>query len=285
MSESATPDAVPTVTLRAGSGTVRIPQLGFGVWQVPDEGAAAAVSTALEVGYRSIDTAMIYGNEEGVGTALAGSDVPRDQLFITTKVWNSDQGHQATIDALDVSLGKLGLDHVDMYLIHWPVPAKDTYVETWKALLELRDAGKIRVAGVCNFEIEHLERAHAETGEYPALNQIELHPWLQQRQLREFSSAHGIATEAWSPLGQGGGVLTEPVIVKIAERLGVTPAQVVLRWHLQLGNVVIPKSVTPERIQSNFDVFGFELTGEDMQAIAGLDQGKRLGPDPMEFDA
>ncbi|YAL82578.1 aldo/keto reductase [Dermacoccaceae bacterium W4C1] len=274
---------VPTVTLRAGSGTVSIPQLGFGVWQVEDDQATEAVAEALRVGYRSIDTAMIYGNEAGVGRALAASEVPTDDLFITTKLWNSDQGHSSALEALDASLERLGLDSVDMYLIHWPVPSRDTYVEAWKAVLEAREAGKIRVAGVCNFEIEHLERLQKETGELPALNQIELHPWLQQKPLREFHAAHGIVTEAWSPLGQGGDVLAEPVIVQIAERLGVSPAQVILRWHLQLENVVIPKSVTPERIASNFDVFGFELTGEDMQAIAGLDKGKRLGPDPMEF--
>lgn len=261
-----------------------MPQLGFGVWQVPDEGASDAVQTALSTGYRSIDTAAIYGNERGVGAALAATDVPREDIFLTTKVRNSEQGHDTTIAAMDASLEKLGVDQVDLYLIHWPTPEHDTYVETWKALLELRDAGKARAVGVCNFEPEHLQRLLDETGELPAINQVELHPRLQQRELREFHAKHGILTEAWSPLGQGGDILADPVITQIAERLGSTPAQVILRWHLQIGNVVIPKSVTPERIAQNFDVFGFELTDEDLTAIEGLDSGARLGPDPREMN-
>lgn len=282
MAETNTP--VPAVALRAGSGTVEIPQLGYGVWQVPDAEAAEAVTSALDAGYRSVDTAAIYGNEAGVGQALADTDLARDEIFVTTKVWNDDQGTDATRAALDTSLGKLGLDAVDLYLIHWPVPAKDAYVDTWKTLLALREEGKTRAAGVCNFEVEHLQRLQEETGELPALNQIELHPYLQQRELREFHQANDIRTEAWSPLGQGGEVLQDSVITGIADRLGVTPAQVVLRWHLQIGNVVIPKSVTPERIKSNFDVFGFELTDEDLKAIEGLDRGERLGPDPKTFN-
>lgn len=261
-----------------------MPQLGFGVWQVPDEGASDAVQAALTAGYRSIDTAAIYGNEAGVGAALAATDVPRDEIFLTTKVWNDNQGREKTLAAMETSLEKLGLDQVDLYLIHWPTPAHDTYVETWKALLELRDAGKARAVGVCNFEPEHLQRLLDETGELPAINQIELHPRLQQRELREFHAKHEILTEAWSPLGQGGDILKDPVIVEIAERVGRTPAQVILRWHLQIGNVVIPKSVTPSRIAENFDVFDFELTDADLAAIEQLDSGDRLGPNPNEMN-
>ncbi|WP_018155261.1 aldo/keto reductase [Demetria terragena] len=275
---------VPLVDLRTGSGTTPLPQLGFGVWQVPDEGASDAVQAALTAGYRSIDTAAIYGNEAGVGAALAATDVPRDEIFLTTKVWNDNQGREKTLAAMETSLEKLGLDQVDLYLIHWPTPAHDTYVETWKALLELRDAGKARAVGVCNFEPEHLQRLLDETGELPAINQIELHPRLQQRELREFHAKHEILTEAWSPLGQGGDILKDPVIVEIAERVGRTPAQVILRWHLQIGNVVIPKSVTPSRIAENFDVFDFELTDADLAAIEQLDSGDRLGPNPNEMN-
>jgi 2,5-diketo-D-gluconate reductase A len=261
-----------------------MPQLGFGVWQVPDDEASEAVQTALASGYRSIDTAAIYGNEDGVGAALAATDVPREEIFLTTKVWNKDQGRDATLAAMETSLGKLGLDQVDLYLIHWPTPQRDRYVETWKALLELRDAGKARAVGVCNFEPEHLQRLLDETGELPAINQVELHPRLQQRELRAFHAEHDIRTEAWSPLGQGGDVLAEPAIVKIADRVGKSPAQVILRWHLQLGNVVIPKSVTPSRIAENFDVFDFGLTDEDLAAIEALDSGARLGSHPNDFN-
>lgn len=280
MADSTT--TVPTLDLRAGSGTIQVPQLGFGVWQVPDDDATPAVRSALESGYRSVDTAAIYGNEAGVGAALASTDVPREEIFLTTKVWNDDQGRSAPRAALDTSLGKLGVEYVDLYLIHWPAPAQDRYVDTWKALLELRDAGKTRAVGVCNFEPEHLQRLLDETGELPAINQVELHPRLQQRELRAFHEQHGILTEAWSPLGQGGEVLGEASIVQIAERLGRTPAQVILRWHLQSGNVVIPKSVTPSRIAQNFDVFGFELTDADLAAIEALDNGGRLGPHPND---
>src|SRR6478609_9810429 len=233
--------SVPNVTLTAGNSTVDIPQLGFGVWQVPDDGATAAVTTALEVGYRSIDTARIYDNEAGVGRALAATDVSRDEIFLTTKVWNDDQGYDQTLRAFDASAKRLGVDYVDLYLIHWPTPAKDAYVDTWKALLQLRADGRIRAAGVCNFQPAHLRRLLDETGEAPAINQVELHPFLQQQELRRFLADHGIATEAWSPLASGG-LLSDPVIAGIAQRLSRTPAQVILRWHLELGNVVIPKS-------------------------------------------
>lgn len=272
---------VPPIILNNG---VEMPQLGFGVWQVPDDEAEAAVTTALEAGYRSIDTAAIYGNEEGTGKAIAASGVPREELFVTTKLWNSDQGHDATLRAFDTSLEKLGLDHVDLYLIHWPMPSKDTYVDTYKAFEKIQADGRAKSIGVSNFLPEHLERLISETSVVPAVNQIELHPHLQQRASREFHAEQGIATEAWSPLGQGKGLLDVPAIVAIARKHGRTPAQIVLRWHIQLGNVVIPKSVTPSRIKENIDVFDFELDPEDMAAISALNEDRRLGPDPATFD-
>lgn len=267
---------VPTVTLNNG---VTIPQLGFGVFQVPDDETTAAVAGALEAGYRSIDTAAVYGNEAGVGRALAESGLAREELFVTTKLWNADQGYDSTLAAFDASLAKLGLDHVDLYLIHWPTPARDLYVGTWRALEKLLADGRIRAAGVSNFQPAHLRRLREESSLVPAVNQIELHPGLQQGELRAAHTEHGIATEAWSPLAQGA-VLGDEAITSLAERHGKTPAQVVLRWHLQLGNVVIPKSVTPARIRQNIDVFDFELSASDMDAIAGLDRGMRTGPDP-----
>jgi 2,5-diketo-D-gluconate reductase A len=276
--------SVPHVSLSAGSTTIDIPQLGFGVWQVPDADVTDAVTTALEVGYRSIDTAAAYENEDGVGRALARTDVPREEIFLTTKVWNDQQGYDATLRAFDASAKRLGQEVVDLYLIHWPVPAKDAYVDTWRALLELRSQGRIRAAGVCNFQPAHLQRLLDETGELPALNQIELHPRLQQRELRAFHAQHGIVTEDWSPLASGGDLLEDPVITGIAQRLSRTPAQVVLRWHVQLGHVVIPKSVTPSRIAENFQVFDFELEPGDLEAIEGMDRGERTGPDPDTFN-
>lgn len=268
---------VPFITLNNG---VRMPQLGFGVWQVPDDEATAAVSTALEAGYRSIDTAAIYGNEEGTGKALAASGVPREELFVTTKLWNSEQGFDKALAAFDDSLAKLGLDYVDLYLIHWPTPARDLYTDTWRALEKIFADGRAKAIGVSNFNPEHLRRVLAEGSVVPAVNQVELHPDFAQAPLRAFHAEHGIATEAWSPLGQGKGLLDEPVIGTIAERHGRTAAQVVLRWHLQLGNVVIPKSVTPSRIRENIDVFDFELTDADLAALAGLDTGNRIGSAP-----
>ena len=276
--------SVPHVSLSAGSTTIDIPQLGFGVWQVPDAEVTDAVTTALEVGYRSIDTAAAYENEDGVGRALARTDVPREEIFLTTKVWNDQQGYDATLRAFDASAKRLGQEVVDLYLIHWPVPAKDAYVDTWRALLELRTQGRIRAAGVCNFQPAHLQRLLDETGELPALNQIELHPRLQQRELRAFHDEHGIVTEDWSPLASGGDLLKDPVVTGIAQRLSRTPAQVVLRWHVQLGHVVIPKSVTPSRIAENFQIFDFELQPEDLAAIEGMDRGERTGPDPDTFN-
>ncbi|WP_030607595.1 aldo/keto reductase [Streptomyces sclerotialus] len=272
--------SVPNVTLNNG---VAMPQLGFGVFQVPDDETTAAVTSALEAGYRSIDTAAVYGNEAGVGRALASSGIAREDLFVTTKLWNEDQGYDATLAAFDASLAKLGLDHVDLYLIHWPAPARDRYLDTWRAFEKLLADGRIRAIGVSNFQPAHLRRLLDASGIVPAVNQVELHPGLQQSELRAFHAEHGIATEAWSPLAQGA-LLKDEAITAIAERHGKSPAQVVLRWHLQIGNVVIPKSVTPARIRENLDVFDFVLTDADIDAITALDQGLRTGPDPDTFN-
>ncbi|MFJ6695071.1 aldo/keto reductase [Streptomyces sp. NPDC091272] len=273
---------VPSLTLNNG---VEMPQLGFGVWQVPDEEATAAVSTALEAGYRSIDTAAVYHNEEGTGRALASSGIARDELFVTTKLWNDMQGYDSALRAFDTSLGKLGLDYVDLYLIHWPAPGQGAFVDTFRAFEKILADGRARAIGVSNFLPEHLETLLAETSVVPAVNQIELHPQLQQGELRTFHAGRSIATEAWSPLGQGKGLLEVPTVVAVARKHGKTPAQAVLRWHLQLGNVVIPKSVTPSRIAENIDVFDFELDADDMAAFAALDEGKRLGSDPAVVGA
>jgi len=272
--------SVPDITLNNG---VTMPQLGFGVFQVPEEETEAAVTTALEAGYRSIDTAAVYGNEAGVGRAVAASGLRREELFVTTKLWNEQQGYDSALAAFDASLSKLGLDYVDLYLIHWPTPARDRYPDTWRAFEKLLADGRVRAIGVSNFQPAHLQRLIDHFGVVPAVNQIELHPGLQQKELREFHARHGIVTEAWSPLAQGA-LLTEEAITRIAERHGRTPAQVVLRWHLQLGNVVIPKSVTPERIRQNIEVFDFALSDEDIDAITALDRGMRTGPDPDTFN-
>ncbi|WP_243725748.1 aldo/keto reductase [Actinomadura rubrisoli] len=262
-----------------------MPQLGFGVFQVPDDEAESAVATALENGYRSIDTASAYQNEEGTGRALRGSGVPREELFVTTKLWNTEQGHDNALRAFDASLGRLGLDYLDLYLIHWPMPARGTYVETWRALEKLKADGRVRSIGVSNFTVETLQRLLDETDVVPVINQVELHPYFQQPGLRTFHREHGIHTEAWAPLGQGHGLLEDPALARIAQAHDRTPAQVALRWNLQLGNVVIPKSVTPSRIAENIDVFDFDLGPSDMAAIGELDKGTRFGPDPATFDA
>jgi 2,5-diketo-D-gluconate reductase A len=274
---------VPSLPLNTGAA---IPQLGFGVFQVdPGDATRDAVATALQAGYRSIDTAAAYRNEESVGEAISASGLARDELFVTTKLWNSDQGREPALAAFDQSLERLGLDYVDLYLIHWPVPSADRYVETWKALEQIHADGRARAIGVSNFQVAHLQRLLTETDVVPALNQIELHPLLQQAELRAFHAEHGILTEAWSPLAQGGDLLEHPLFVALGERHGKNAAQVILRWHVQLGNVVIPKSVTPERIASNLDVFDFELSDDEMAQITALDAGGRLGPDPDAFSA
>ncbi|WP_410642808.1 aldo/keto reductase [Amycolatopsis sp. lyj-346] len=270
---------VPALELNNG---VRIPQLGFGVFQIPPEETAQAVRTALETGYRHIDAAQLYRNETGVAAGIAESGVAREDVFVTTKLANDAHGHDNAITALEGSLRRLGFDYVDLYLIHWPLPAKDNYVRTWQGFEDILRAGKARAIGVSNFQPAHLDRLAGETSLVPAVNQIELHPALQQAQLREYHRAHGIATEAWSPLAQAG-VLGDPVLTGLAEKHGRTPAQVVLRWHVQLGNIVIPKSASPGRMRQNIDVFGFELDDEDLTAIGGLDEGRRTGPDPDAF--
>lgn len=258
-----------------------IPQVGLGVWRTPNETAVTAVQTALEAGYRHVDTAAIYGNEEGVGEGLKQSGVPREEVFVTTKLWNEDQGFDSTLRACEASLDRLGVAYVDLYLIHWPAPRKDRYLDTWKAFVRLKEEGRVRSIGVSNFEAEHLDRIIDATGVVPVLNQIELHPRFQQRALREIHAARGIATQSWSPLGQGQ-LLEDPVITGIAARHGRTPAQIIIRWHIDKGLIVIPKSVTPSRIRQNFDVFGFSLSADDVAAIDALDSADgRIGPNPM----
>jgi 2,5-diketo-D-gluconate reductase A len=274
-----TTDRVPVVTLRP---EVEIPQLGFGVFQVPPRETEEVVARALVAGYRHLDTAAAYRNEGPVGQAIHASGIPREEIFVTTKCWNDDHGHKEAKRACKASLERLELEHIDLYLIHWPVPAHDLYVETWQAFIELQAEGLVRAIGVSNFQPAHLERIVAETGVVPALNQVELHPYFQQAGLRHEHDELEIVTEAWSPLGQGL-ELEDPTIVAIAEAHGKTPAQAIIRWHLQLGNVVIPKSVTPARIEENFDVFDFELSPEQLEAIRELDAGRRIGPDPDTF--
>ncbi|WSJ19796.1 aldo/keto reductase [Nocardia sp. NBC_01327] len=259
-----------------------MPKLGYGVFKVAAEEAVDAVAAALQVGYRSIDTAAIYGNESEVGSALRESGLPRDELFVTTKLWNSNQGYDSTLRAFDESMKRLELDRLDLYLIHWPIAEAGLYVDSFRALQALKAQGRVTSIGVSNFTRANLERVIAETGEAPTVNQIELHPYLPQTELRAFHSEHGIITEAWSPLGRGA-ELEDPVIAAIAGETGRTAAQVILRWHMQLGNVAIPKSVTPSRIAENFEVFDFELTDEQLSRINSLDNGTRIGPDPDAF--
>jgi 2,5-diketo-D-gluconate reductase A len=269
---------VETTVLNSGAV---MPRMGFGC-MIPQADTTEAVARAIEVGYRSLDTASEYGNEVEAGRAIAAADVPRDELFVTTKLWNTDHGREKTLRAFDASLDALGLEHVDLYLIHWPVPAWDLYVETWRALVELQQDGRARAIGVSNFQIPHLERIVEATGVVPAVNQIELHPLLQQGELRAFHAHTGIVTEAWSPLAQGV-ALSPPTVRELAERHERSPGQIVLRWHLQLGSVAIPKSVTPQRIAENFDVLDFELDEHEMDRLQALDADTRTGPHPDTF--
>jgi 2,5-diketo-D-gluconate reductase A len=270
---------IPSITL---NDSHTIPQLGFGVFQVPPEETVDAAVHALRSGYRHIDTAALYGNEAEVAEAIERAGLDREAVFVTTKVWNDDQGRERTRRALERSLNQLGFDYVDLYLIHWPAPSQDLYVETWETLIELRDEGRTRSIGVSNFQVDHLERIGEATSVVPVLNQVELHPRLQLAELRSFHAEHAIATEAWSPLGRGR-ILDDPVINGIAESIGRTPAQVVLRWHVQLGNIVIPRSVNPSRIEENSRIFDFELDEDALRTIEQLDEGERIGPDPATF--
>jgi len=272
-------EQIPLIPLRGG---VEIPQLGFGVFQIPPADTADITTRALLAGYRHIDTAAAYGNEAEVGQAVHAAGLQRDDVFVTTKCFNDHHGYEQATRALKESLGRLEMEHVDLYLIHWPVPATDLYVETWQAFIDLQKAGLARAIGVSNFQPAHLERIIRETGVTPAVNQVELHPHFQQAGLRHEHEELDIVTEAWSPLAQGR-VLKEPVLVELGKAHGKTPGQVVLRWHLQLGNVVFPKTATPERIEENLDVFDFHLSADEMAAIADLDTGERGGPDPDTF--
>ena len=272
--------AVPTLPLNDGR---RIQQIGDGGGQLSDAQAPDLVGRALQAGYRLIDTAAAYGNEAGVGQGIRDAPVPRDEVFLTTKLWNDRQGRDATRQAFDESLKRLGQDYVDLYLIHWPCPQRRLFVESWKAMIQIRDEGRAKSIGVSNFTPEHIATLIGETGVTPAVNQIELHPHFQRSEPRADDARHGIVTEAWSPLGQGK-ELNDPVIVAIAKAHGKSPAQVVLRWHTQIGFVAIPKTAKPERIVENIAVFDFTLTEQDMAQIAALDRPDgRIGPDPATF--
>lgn len=271
----------PTIKLNNG---IQLPQIGFGVYKIEDGiEVEQAVGTAFKAGYRSVDTATIYRNEEGVGRAIAYSGIPREELFITTKLWNDDQGYDETLQAFDKSLELLGLDYIDLYLVHWPVPGKNKIADTWRAMEKLYADGKTRAIGVCNFKPNHLEDLLSNAQVVPAINQIELHPKLTQLETRQYCQEKGIAVESWSPLMQGGELLQDNTITGIANTHGKEPAQVILRWHIQSGLIVIPKSVTPERIHSNINIFNFELSDDEMQRINNLNQNKRIGPDPDTF--
>lgn len=268
------------MTLNDGNS---IPRLGFGVYQIPPADTEQAVATALQAGYRHVDTAALYGNEREVGRAITASGLPREQVYLVTKLWNDGQGYDTTLTAFDASMDRLGQDYLDLYLIHWPLPAHGKFVDTFRAFAHLRDQGRIRSIGVSNFEPEHLKMLIDGTGMVPVINQIELHPQFSQAELREVHARLGIATEAWAPLGQGS-LLSHPTVTSVADGCGRTPAQVLIRWNIQLGNIVIPKSTHPARIVSNFDVFDFELGTTDMTALSSLDSGARLGPDPRTFN-
>jgi 2,5-diketo-D-gluconate reductase A len=271
---------IPSLMLNNGTS---IPQLGFGVFQIEPENTRQAVLTALETGYRHIDTAEMYGNEKEVGQAVRDSGLPREEVFVTSKLNNGFHAHDAALTAFDRSLEDLGFDYLDLFLIHWPLPGIGDFTETWQALEEIHRSGRAKAIGVSNFNPRHLQRLAQTSATVPAVNQIEVHPYLAQDHLRTYGTDRGIATEAWSPIAQGK-VLDDPVITAIAERLERTPAQVTLRWHVQRGDIVFPKSVTPARIEENFRIFDFELTPGDMAEITALDRGERTGPDPDTFN-
>lgn len=273
---------MPTTPHLPLSDDASLPQLGLGMWRVPDAAAASLVRDAVDIGYRLFDTAWVYFNEKGTGEGLRNAAIPREQLFLTTKLWNKHQGFDSTLQAFDTSLEILGLDYVDLYLMHWPAPALDRYVDTWRAFIRLKQEGRARSIGVCNFQVGHLQRLLAETGVAPVVNQIELHPLLQQRTLREFHRQAGIVTQSWSPLAQGK-LLANEALVEIAAKHHKTTAQVVIRWHIQNGLAVIPKSVNPARVRENLDVFDFELDLDDMRVIESLEQGLRIGQDPDTY--
>jgi 2,5-diketo-D-gluconate reductase A len=273
--------AIPSIQLNDGH---RVPQLGFGIWQVPDVDTTRVVGAAFDVGYRHVDGAAAYGNEDGLGQAIHASGLPRSELFITTKLRNPDQGYKEALQAIDASRARLRLDYIDLYLIHWPCPRHGHFVDSWRALIEAREAGKVRSIGVSNFRAEDIDRIVDATGVVPAVNQIELHPLLQQSELRAYADAHQIVTESWSALSQGGNLLAHPILQSIGKKHGKSVAQVILRWHMQLGLVAFPKSVTPARIAENFAIFDFVLDAGDMAQIASLDSGTRLGPDPANFE-
>lgn len=275
-----TPSPDTRLPLLDGRG---IPQLGLGLYKVPDAAAAGAVEVAIAAGYRHLDDAKLYDNEGGTGAGIRASGIDRDELFVTTKVWNADHGFDRTLAAFEASLERLGLEEVDLYLIHWPAPHQNRYVDTWRALIRLHKEGRARSIGVSNFHTHHLERLIGETGVVPVVNQVELHPWLQQTELRAFHALLGIVTEAWSPLARGRAIGDE-TLKRIGARYGKSEAQVAIRWHLQVGNVAIPKSVTPQRIRENVQVFDFELDADDLAAIAALDVGFRTGRDPDDAD-
>lgn len=270
---------IPQIPLNDGGS---IPQLGFGVYKIPEAETVDAVLLALDAGYRHIDTAAFYENERAVGEAVRRSGLPREDVYVTTKVWWTENGYDSALRSFDASLARLGFESIDLFLIHWPAPKQDRYVDTWRALERLREEGRARSIGVANFHTHHLDRLARETGTVPAVNQVELHPWLPQTDVRAYDTANGIVTEAWSPLARGR-VLGNPTLDALAEKHGVTPARVVIRWQLQLGNVVIPKSSTPARIRENLNVFGFELDAHDLAAIASLETGERTGKDPDEL--
>ncbi|QBX35999.1 aldo/keto reductase [Paracoccus liaowanqingii] len=270
----------PMMTLNDGR---RMPQMGTGIWQISDEATPGVVARALELGYRLIDGAAAYGNERGLGQGIRDSDVARDEVFVTSKLWNDAQGHDAALRAFDATMARVGLDHLDLYLIHWPLPLMDAYVDTWRALIRLRDEGRVRSIGVANFHEAHLARLIDETGVVPALNQIELHPSLTQAPLRAVNAKLGVVTQSWTPLGRGDS-FAAPAVTGAAARIGCSPAQVILRWHIQHGLSVIPKSENPERLAENLAALDIRLTEDEMAAIDALDRGHRTGPDPDTFD-